>query len=252
MLLKPMVKMTKAQLLEQVQLLQQQLSHQPQQLQGDNDVAATITPKKRISTKPSTSSIASSMATSLVDMASEAPVVYTHSMVNALLELRFTGFRASFNADLSSKQLHVLWEKLALRFNILTEQPHKNKLRKLRSEFVAIQRSLTATGNDELSTPPKPSYYSEMLVAFADLHGLGDIEFGMERTPSASPGAEDDVEVLEDLHAAGAMQQNKRKVEIDLEMQRQRQMRKKQNPDLAAGLSNLGEALASGLIEAAK
>ncbi|RQM24167.1 hypothetical protein B5M09_010524 [Aphanomyces astaci] len=185
-------------------------------------------------------------------MASEAPVVYTHSMVNALLELRFTGFRASFNADLSSKQLHVLWEKLALRFNILTEQPRKNKLGKLRSEFVAIQRSLTATGNDELSTPPKPSYYSEMLVAFADLHGLGDIEFGMERTPSASPGAEDDVEVLEDLHATGAMQQNKRKVEIDLEMQRQHQMRKKHNPDLAAGLSNLGEALASGLIEAAK
>ncbi|RHY87807.1 hypothetical protein DYB35_011175 [Aphanomyces astaci] len=213
-----MVKMTKAQLLEQVQLLQQQLSHQPPQLQGDNDVAATTTPKKRISTKPSTSSIASSMATSLVDTASEAPVVYTHTMVNVLLELRFTGFRASFNAELSSKQLHVLREKLALRFNILTEQPRKNKLRKLRSEFVAIQRSLTATGNDELSTPPKPSYYSKMLVAFADLHGLGDIEFGMERTPSASPGAEDDVKVLEDLHAAGSMQQNKRKVEIDLEM----------------------------------
>ncbi|KAF0748102.1 hypothetical protein AaE_007469 [Aphanomyces astaci] len=90
-----------------------------------------------------------------------------------------------------------------------------------------------------------------MLVAFADLHGLGDIEFGMERTPIASPGAEDDVEVLEDLYAAGSMQQNKRKVEIDLEMQRQRQMRKKQNPDLAAGLNNLEEALASGLIEAA-
>ncbi|RHY56758.1 hypothetical protein DYB30_005460 [Aphanomyces astaci] len=125
-----MVKMTKAQLLEQVQLLQQQLSHQPPQLQGDNDsqldndVAATTTPKKHI-------------------------------------------------------------------------------------------------------------------------------EFGMERTPIASPGAEDDVEVLEDLHAADSMQQNKRKVEIDLEMQRQRQMRKKQNPDLAAGLNNLGEALASGLIEAA-
>ncbi|RHY06240.1 hypothetical protein DYB36_000903 [Aphanomyces astaci] len=167
MLLKPMVKMTKAQLLEQVQLLQQQLSHQPPQLQGDNDVAATTTPKKRISTKPSTSSIASSMATSLVDTASEAPV----------------------SVDLL-----------------------KNKLRKFRSEFVAIQRSLTATGNDELSTPPKPSYYSEMLVAFADLHGLGDIEFGMERTPSASPGTEDDVEVLEDLHAPGSKHQNKRKV----------------------------------------
>ncbi|RHY40107.1 hypothetical protein DYB30_013615 [Aphanomyces astaci] len=74
----------------------------------------------------------------------------------------------------------------------------------------------------------------------------------MERTPIASPGAEDDVEVLEDLYAAGSMQQNKRKAEIDLEMQRQRQMRKKQNPDLAAGLNYLGEALVSGLIEAAK
>ncbi|RHY20925.1 hypothetical protein DYB36_014243 [Aphanomyces astaci] len=205
-----MVKMTKAQLLEQVQLLQQQLSHQPPQLQGDNDIAASTT--------------------------TEAPVVYTHTMVNALLELRFTGFRVSFNADLSSKQLHVLWEKLALRFNILTEQP-----RKLDSHW---QRRAV--------DPPKPSYYSEMLVAFADLHGLGDIEFGMERTPIASPGAEDDVEVLEDLYAAGSMQQNKRKAEIDLEMQRQRQMRKKQNPDLAAGLSYLGEALVSGLIEAAK
>ncbi|RQM18966.1 hypothetical protein B5M09_008442 [Aphanomyces astaci] len=67
----------------------------------------------------------------------------------------------------------------------------------------------------------------------------------MERSPSASPGAEDDVEVLEDLYAAGSMQQNKRKVEIDLEMQRLRQMRKKQHPDLAAGLNSLGEALAS-------
>ncbi|ETV64205.1 hypothetical protein H257_18878 [Aphanomyces astaci] len=62
----------------------------------------------------------------------------------------------------------------------------QNKLRKLRTEFVAIQRSLTATGNDEQATPAKPGYYADILVVFADLHGLGDIEFGMERAANAS------------------------------------------------------------------
>ncbi|ETV80468.1 hypothetical protein H257_06739 [Aphanomyces astaci] len=85
------------------------------------------------------------------------------------------------------------WVKLALRFNIVTEQPRrvspdslKNKLRKLRTEFVSIQRSLTATDNGEKTTPAMPGYYAGMLVAFADLHGLGDIEFSMERAASAS------------------------------------------------------------------
>lgn len=50
---------------------------------------------------------------------------YTHEMVVALLELRFTTFRSAFNNNLSNKQTGALWEKLALRFNIVTEQFHK-------------------------------------------------------------------------------------------------------------------------------
>ncbi|RHY68651.1 hypothetical protein DYB30_009569 [Aphanomyces astaci] len=132
----------------------------------------------------------------------------------------------------------------------------KNKLRNLRTEFVAIQRSLTATGNDEQTTPAKPGYYADMLVAFADLHGLGDIEFGMDRAASASLSEDNqglDTRAIGESVSMSSMRDAKRKDEIDMEIQRQRQVRgKKQQPDLAVGLSNLGEALASGLIEAAK
>ncbi|RHZ03012.1 hypothetical protein DYB31_007916 [Aphanomyces astaci] len=132
----------------------------------------------------------------------------------------------------------------------------KNKLRKLRTEFVAIQRSLTATGNDEQTTPAKPGYYADMLVAFADLHGLGDIEFGMERAASASLSDDNqglDTRAIGESVSTSSVCDAKRKAEIDMEIQRQGQVRgKKQQPDLAVGLSNLGEALAIGLIEAAK
>ncbi|RHY42449.1 hypothetical protein DYB38_012287 [Aphanomyces astaci] len=95
-----------------------------------------------------------------------------------------------------------------------------------------------------------------MLVAFADLHGLGDIEFGMDRAASASLSEDNqglDTRAIGESVSMSSMRDAKRKDEIDMEIQRQRQVRgKKQQPDLAVGLSNLGEALASGLIEAAK
>ncbi|ETV69287.1 hypothetical protein H257_14914 [Aphanomyces astaci] len=113
----------------------------------------------------------------------------------------------------------------------------KNKLRKLRTEFVAIQRSLTATGNDEQTTPAKPGYYADMLVAFADLHGLGDIEFGMDRAASASLSEDNqglDTRAIGESVSMSSMRDAKRKDEIDMEIQRQRQVRgKKQQPDLA-------------------
>ncbi|KAG9405090.1 hypothetical protein AC1031_004196 [Aphanomyces cochlioides] len=129
-------------------------------------------------------------STDAVGTVVELPVVYTQDMVSTLLELRYTSFKAAFNGNLSSKQLSVLWAKLALRFNIMTDQPRKlsvdslkNKLRKLRAEFITIQHGLKATGNDEIASPKLPEYYSDMLVAYSDLHGIGDFEFGMERAP---------------------------------------------------------------------
>ncbi|CAK5024166.1 unnamed protein product, partial [Aphanomyces euteiches] len=46
-------------------------------------------------------------------------------MCRVVLELRYSTHRDAFNASLSAKQLSLLWEKLALRFNIVTEQPQK-------------------------------------------------------------------------------------------------------------------------------
>lgn len=115
-----------------------------------------------------------------------------------------------------------------------------------------MQRSLTATGNDTSATPAKPSYYEEMLVAFGDLHGLGDIEFGLERHPNAD--AVDDLDADDNATAAvdPTVRERKRKVEVEMEVQRQRHNRKKTYPDLAMGLDTLGKDLARGMVEAAK
>jgi hypothetical protein len=130
----------------------------------------------------------------------------------------------------------------------------KNKLRKLRAEFVAIQRSLTATGNDTAATPDRPPYFADMLVAFGDLHGLGDVEFGLERPSDGADTENQDSDAAEEAAATAvaSARERKRKVEVEMEVQRQRQGRKKHQPDLAAGLDTLGKDLARGMVEAAK
>ncbi|KAG9408376.1 hypothetical protein AC1031_021615 [Aphanomyces cochlioides] len=100
-----------------------------------------------------------------------------------------------------------------------------------------------------MASPKLPDYYSDMLVAYADLHDIGDIEYGMERN-ATSDNAEEHTN--ESLSASTSAQTAKRKSEIEREIQTQRQGRKKHQPDLASGLNSLGEMLANGLVEAAK
>ncbi|ETV65453.1 hypothetical protein H257_17819 [Aphanomyces astaci] len=52
-------------------------------------------------------------------------VSYTSEMVTTLLHLRFTVYRAPFNRHNSTKQLGVLWSKLALQFNIVFDSNPK-------------------------------------------------------------------------------------------------------------------------------
>ncbi|RQM11675.1 hypothetical protein B5M09_013189 [Aphanomyces astaci] len=105
-------------------------------------------------------------------------------MVTTLLHLRFTVYRAPFNRHNSTKQLGVLWSKLALQFNIVFDSNPKNKIRALRSDYVKIKNAETATGNEV--QPKKPDYFDEMLFAFSDMNGPGEIEFGRETQANES------------------------------------------------------------------
>ncbi|RHZ10116.1 hypothetical protein DYB37_014098 [Aphanomyces astaci] len=60
----------------------------------------------------------------------------------------------------------------------------KNKIRALRSDYVKIKNAETATGNEV--QPKKPDYFDEMLFAFSDMNGLGEIEFGRETQANES------------------------------------------------------------------
>ncbi|RHY12496.1 hypothetical protein DYB36_012233 [Aphanomyces astaci] len=182
-------------------------------------------------------------------------------MVTALLELRFNAFRNAFNGNKSSKQLSLLWERLTMQFNIATNQAVdadsiKNKLRKLRTEFMVIQRTMARTGNEEPVS--RPSYYGDMVTAYAGLHGLGNIEFGLERTP-LSEGVDEITRDLEaederdsEVDAIPAMSRaNKRKAEVDSEISRQRQGRKNAPADISLGLEKFGNTLGAAIIQAA-
>jgi hypothetical protein len=97
-----------------------------------------------------------------------------------------------------------------------------------------------------------------MLTAYADLHGLGDIEFGLERVPADNIGDE----TLRDVDAGDASdtQENvmveitrseKRKAEVDMEVKRQRNGRKSAHADIASGLEKFGSTLGAAIIHAA-
>ncbi|ETV69525.1 hypothetical protein H257_14761 [Aphanomyces astaci] len=186
------------------------------------------------------------------------PVEYTDSIVVALLELGFNAYRNAFNGSRSAKQLNLLWERLTVQFNIATNQIFnvdadsiKNKLRKLRAEFMVIQRALVQTGN--VTPVPKPSYYAEMLTAYASLQGLGDIEFGMECVPLVDDGdgaaCDADSQSNNDEYTVPAAK--KRKAEVDMEMKRQRQGRKHAQTDISQGLEKFGNTLGAAIVQAA-
>ncbi|RHY88139.1 hypothetical protein DYB35_005736 [Aphanomyces astaci] len=121
---------------------------------------------------------------------------------------------------------------------------------------MVIQRAMARTGNEEPVS--RPSYYGDMVTAYAGLHGLGDIEFGLERTP-LSEGvdeitrdleAEDERDSEVDAHPAMS-RANKRKAEVDSEISRQRQGRKNAPADISLGLEKFGNTLGAAIIQAA-
>ncbi|KAH9184834.1 hypothetical protein AeNC1_013193 [Aphanomyces euteiches] len=187
-------------------------------------------------------------------------VEYTDLMVSTLLDLRFKVYRTAFRGNKSPKQLSLLWERLTVQFNVATNQnvrvdaeSLKNKLRKLRAEFVGIQRDLLKTGNTEPMS--KPAYYDAMLTAYSDLHGLGDIEYGMERS-NVADGETTEVESEQaeeekEPEIVATRGTNKRKAEVDSEVIRQRNGRKTMQSEISSGLEKFGNTLGAALIQAA-
>ncbi|ETV79731.1 hypothetical protein H257_06968 [Aphanomyces astaci] len=140
------------------------------------------------------------------------PTFYSDDMVVTLLELR-------------------LWERLRLQFNIIvggdnavTTTSLKNKEYDIRAKYKAIHIKEAATGNDSDIPIDYPVYWDDMVAAFGDMRGLGDVEFG------------DDVP----FPTENSGQADKRKAVDDLESQRQQ--RSKSKVDIGAGLVSLGDA----------
>ncbi|KAF0703098.1 hypothetical protein AaE_015555 [Aphanomyces astaci] len=120
---------------------------------------------------------------------------------------------------------------------------------------MVIQRSMARTGNEEPVS--RPSYYGDMVTAYAGLHGLGDIEFGLECTP-LTEGVDEIVRDLEaederdnEVDAISAVSRtNKRNPEVDSEVSRQRQGRKNAPADISFGLEKFGITLGAAIIQA--
>ncbi|KAH9096347.1 hypothetical protein Ae201684P_009577 [Aphanomyces euteiches] len=129
----------------------------------------------------------------------------------------------------------------------------KNKLRKLRAEFVGIQRDLLKTGNTEPMS--KPAYYDAMLTAYSDLHGLGDIEYGMERSTVADGETteveSEQAEEEKEPEIVATRGTKKRIAEVDSEVIRQRNGRKTMQSEISSGLEKFGNTLGAALIQAA-
>ncbi|CAK4411149.1 unnamed protein product [Aphanomyces euteiches] len=185
-------------------------------------------------------------------------VEYTDLMVSTLLDLRFRVYRTAFRGNKSPKQLSLLWERLTVQFNVATNQnvdaeSLKNKLRKLRAEFVGIQRDLLKTGNTEPMS--KPAYYDAMLTAYSDLHGLGDIEYGMERSTVADGETteveSEQAEEEKEPEIVATRGTKKRIAEVDSEVIRQRNGRKTMQSEISSGLEKFGNTLGAALIQAA-
>ena len=135
----------------------------------------------------------------------------------------------------------------------------KNKIRSMRSEYVNIKTAEDTTGNE--IQPKKPECYKDMLLAFADMKGFGDIEFGRERTSVDETTACDDgtvkVHELRNCHVSvddgytvdevdeedGTGKQHKRELEIQQEIDRQRAVQKKPKVDIGASWKASGRRL---------
>ncbi|RHY62096.1 hypothetical protein DYB38_006783 [Aphanomyces astaci] len=168
------------------------------------------------------------------------PTFYSDDMVVTLLELRYGRFKETFSKCNSNQKKCSLWERLRLQFNIIvggdnavTTTSLKNKEYDIRAKYKAIRIKEAATGNDSDIPIDYPVYWDDMVAAFGDMRGLGDVEFG------------DDVP----FPTENSGQADKRKAVDDLESQRQK--RSKSKVDIGAGLVSLGDALAKGLVDAA-
>ncbi|CAK4361025.1 unnamed protein product [Aphanomyces euteiches] len=182
-----------------------------------------------------------------------ASVNYTHTMVVALLELRYNTYRTPFLQNRSSQLLGVLWENLCVKFNIACSLPYKvgvlslkNKLQSLKKEYLAILSASKKTGNNTSDAIKFPSYWDELVVAFGDKRGLADTEFG----------SEDPTDVNEDFEPNESNDDTelKRKLNDQADVDRKRNNRKRSKLDkssVAEGLATLGSTLAQGLVNAA-
>ncbi|KAG9409290.1 hypothetical protein AC1031_019541 [Aphanomyces cochlioides] len=157
-------------------------------------------------------------------------------MVIILLELRYGRFKEAFMNCNSNQKKCSLWERLALQFNIISNSKVavitaslKNKEYDLRAKYKAIRIKEGSTGNDTSSPIIYPSYWDELVSAYDDMPGLGEIENGHE----------DPNDVGNDKNS------DKRKAVDELEVQRQQ--RAKPKYDVGAGLVALGDSLAKGM-----
>ncbi|KAG9399334.1 hypothetical protein AC1031_011676 [Aphanomyces cochlioides] len=147
---------------------------------------------------------------------------WTDEMIQTLLDLRLRQFAHVFDGSKSNMQLSIAWEKMTLRFNLLCETSLeslslKNKYYSVKAEYSKTRLAEeNETGNLTENPIDFPTYWDTL------------------------------VEYL--LH----VESSKRKREVALEVQRQRKKRKQLKVEIGAGIVQMGETLANGLIEAAK
>ncbi|KAG9411870.1 hypothetical protein AC1031_017504 [Aphanomyces cochlioides] len=169
---------------------------------------------------------------------------WTDEMIQTLLDLRLRQFAHVFDGSKSNMQLSIAWEKMTLRFNLLCEAEYSKTRFAQENEI----------GNLTENPIDFPTYWDTLVEYLGDKSGLGHREFGSsDRSINANSSSlsGDAVEGIPShtSNDESHVESSKRKREAALEVQRQR---KKRKVDIGAGMVQMGETLANGLIEAAK
>ncbi|KAG9400727.1 hypothetical protein AC1031_010166 [Aphanomyces cochlioides] len=188
---------------------------------------------------------------------------WTDEMIQTLLDLRLRQFAHVFDGSKSNMQQSIAWEKMTLRFNLLCETSLeslslKNKYYSVKAEYSKTRFAQeNETGNLTENPIDFPTYWDTLVEYLGDKSGLGHREFGSsDRSINANSSSlsGDAVEGIPS-HTSddeSHVESSKRKREVALEVQRQRKKRKQLKVDIGAGMVQMGETLANGLIEAAK